>query len=238
MTGSPNWKRLAIASMIIACLGVAMGAYGFYTSTQASPEEEKTASAAAPRAARSTITRIVERVRETVTPAPAVRIPAGTTVSARIETHISSRDAQVGDRVSAITTEDVVAGGKVVIPSGTRVSGHVAEVRPASQTRTAAVLRVVFDRIGAHSTRLALASPDLVARARNANRAADVGLVAGGAIAGAVIGHQIDHDRGSEVGAVLGGASGAVAAANMGANVQLKANEAAVLRFTEDLEVR
>ncbi len=176
-----------------------------------------------------------------VTSAPAptgTLIPAGTTFDVKIVTHVSSRDAKVGDAVTATTLENISsADGRILFPAGTTVTGRVVEVKPAVETRTAAVLRVAFHRIGGYATNLVMVTPDLAARARTANTAVDVGLVAGGAVAGAVIGHQIDHRRGSEIGAVVGGVTGAVAATNIGANVQLKSGETAQLRFAQNLSV-
>jgi hypothetical protein len=166
---------------------------------------------------------------------PTYVVPAGTRIKGTVQTHISSRTAQVGDPVSIVTTSAVVVNEKVVIPVGTIISGRVTSVRPASETRSAAELDVAFTRIGSKSASLSLVSPDLEARARAANRAADAALVVGGAATGAIIGHQVDHRRGAERGAVVGGVAGAVAAANMGANVQLKAGEAATLVLNSSL---
>lgn len=164
-------------------------------------------------------------------------IAAGTTVKAKIETPISSRNAKVGDRVTATTTEAVIVNGTVVIPAGSTVVGSVTEVKSAAQTKAAAVLKVSFSRIGAASTTLALVSPDLAARARAANHTVDGGLVVAGAGAGAVIGNQTDNKHGTEIGAVVGGVIGGVAAANIGANVQLKAGETATIKFTQDVRL-
>lgn len=164
-------------------------------------------------------------------------VKAGQVVAVKIVTHVSSRDAKVGDPVEAVTTEDIIVNEKVVIASGTRVTGRVTEVRPARETRSAAVLRVRFSRIGSYQTRLALASPNLANRARRANQAADAALVVGGAVGGGIIGNQVTHDRGTEVGAVAGAVIGGLAAANLGANVQLKAGEAGRLRFERDLVI-
>lgn len=192
---------------------------------------------------RTALTRVEAASSARVVTAPAVSIvssnmvAAGTVVAVKIGTHVSSRDAKVGDPVEAVTTEDIVVNGKVVIPSGTRVAGTVSEVQTARTTKSAAVLSVHFSRIGAHQTHLALVSPDLVDRARRANQAADAALVVGGAVAGGVIGNQVTHRRGTEVGAVAGAVIGGVAAANLGANVQLKLGEAGKLRFENNLVI-
>ncbi len=162
-------------------------------------------------------------------------IAAGTTVDVKIQTHVSSRNAKVGDRVEAVTINNVMMNDRIVIPAGTAVVGEVTEVRPAAETKSAAVLKIAFFKIGDHSTRLAVVTPDLAARARTANRAVDAGLVIGGAATGAVIGNQTDAKHGTEIGAVVGGVAGGIAAANIGANVQLKLGETATLKFTNDV---
>jgi len=164
-------------------------------------------------------------------------IPSGTTVKAKIQTVISSRNAKVGDQVTAVTTEDVVVNGKVLIPAGSSVLGQVTEVKPAAETRSDAVLKIAFSKIGLYSTGLAMTSPDLAARAKNASRAVDAGIVVGTTATGAVIGNQTDHKYGTEIGAVVGGIVGGAVATNVGANVQLKAGEIATIRFTQDAQM-
>lgn len=164
-------------------------------------------------------------------------LPAGTIIQARMTSHVSSRTAAVGDPVSAVTIQPLIVGSKTIYPAGTGVIGYVSHVRPASQTRSAAVLAIQFTRIGNDKVAMTMVSPDLDARARQANTAADIGLVAGGAILGGVLGHQMDHKKGKEVGAVVGGLTGVAAAAQFGANVQLKLNETIVLRLDEDMRL-
>lgn len=240
-------KKTIIAASVGAVTALAVA----YTMNSAAFGYPSPREVAAENAARTSVTGTSSPVRVAAVPAGATppqavnstsvaaassnMIRAGQVVSVKIGTHVSSRNAKVGDPVEAVTTEDLSANGKVVIASGSRVKGTVAEVQSAKQTKSAAVLRILFSRIGAYPARLALASPDLVDRARRANQAVDAGLVTGGAVAGGVIGNQVTHKKGTEVGAVAGAVVGAVAAANVGANVQLKLGEAGTVRFENDL---
>lgn len=255
-----NWRSVAtgvaagIAASFVAVAAISAVPLSFTTSTawgvtdtagmlRHAETMAATAAMEAPRTVTQTQVRIVSSAPGgSSTPEVAsttYTIPEGTTVDVKIGTQVSSRDAQVGDAVTATTLEPITsADGRILFPTGTLVTGRVVEVKPAVETRSAAILRVAFHRIGGHDARIQLVTPDLAARARTANTAVDIGLVAGGAAAGAVIGHQVNHRRGSEIGAVVGGVAGAVTAANIGANVQLKLGETARLRFTHSVAVR
>src|SRR5437879_5449774 len=62
--------------------------------------------------------------------ASAATIPAGSEVHLRTTAAISSRDAQVSDRVEFRVDEDVTAGKVIVIPKGSLAWGAVADAAP------------------------------------------------------------------------------------------------------------
>jgi len=130
------------------------------------PEPKSTATATATAATATTATTEPKVIRpRAMPPATYEMIPAGTMVNAKLATHVSSRDANVGDRVVAVTIKDVAVHGRVVIPVGTTVTGQVIEAGPA-------FLRISFSQIGSYRAGLGLVSPDLDQRV-----AAEIGNV-------------------------------------------------------------
>lgn len=62
---------------------------------------------------------------------------------------IDAKNAKPGDEVTARLTQDVLAKGKVILPRGSKVIGHVSEAQAHSKEHPESKLVVVFDRIAA-----------------------------------------------------------------------------------------
>ncbi len=73
-------------------------------------------------------------------------IPPGTIVPLRLNRTLSSKNAKPNDAISARVMQDVPLAGGGKIREGTKMTGHVIEVRPASQG-SGASLSFTFDRV-------------------------------------------------------------------------------------------
>ncbi len=246
-----NTNQKVATGVVVGILALVTGTYALYAGDRAPVEiasagyVEPGSSSAQPGTSAASRAGGASPAAEIASTSPAtatailsgVTIPSGTTVDVKIHSQVSSRDAKVGDRVTGATLADLVINGATVIPAGSTVAGEVTAVKPASETRAAAVLKFTFTSIANRPAHLAMILPDLEARARAANHAVDAAIVVGGAAAGAVIGNQTGNQHGTEIGGVVGAVGGGVAAANIGANVQLKAGETAKLKFTQALSL-
>ncbi|MGH8204831.1 MAG: hypothetical protein ACREST_09495, partial [Steroidobacteraceae bacterium] len=61
-------------------------------------------------------------------------IPAGTSLSVQLPAELSTKTAQVGQRISGNLTNDIVVDGKVVAKAGALVQGSVTQVVSGSKT--------------------------------------------------------------------------------------------------------
>jgi hypothetical protein len=159
-----------------------------------------------------------------------VSIPSGTGVPVRVETRISSEHASVGDSWSGYVTDDVYARGRLVVPSGSRVSGTVAAARPAERGHRA-MIQLALSRlhIGGQSYRVRGGSEAVIA---GSTRARNLGGIAAGTAAGALIGKAVSGSgKGAVIGGVVGGAaSGAAVAKSKGYQAVIR--EGASMTFT------
>jgi hypothetical protein len=73
-------------------------------------------------------------------------LAAGTAVNAELDKSLDSKKTKVGDAVAARTTEAVKEDGKVVLPKGTRLTGHVTRASARSKGDNDSTLAVQFDR--------------------------------------------------------------------------------------------
>ena len=163
-------------------------------------------------------------------------VPAGTSVSAQLPAEISTKTAQVGQRVSANLTSDLVVDGKVLAKAGALIQGSVTQVISGSKTIGGKpTLGLTFDNMTFADGGDRPVNGRITQIADKSDKARDTAKIAGGAVAGGVIGHQIDSDQGKVIGAIIGAAAGTAAAKKTGQEVVLPAGT--VIGFTLDSPV-
>ncbi len=64
-----------------------------------------------------------------------ISMPAGKTISATVTTPLNSKYLSVGQTVTAVITDDLYYGGKLILPADSVVMGSVINVTPASSTQ-------------------------------------------------------------------------------------------------------
>jgi hypothetical protein len=78
--------------------------------------------------------------------AQGVKFEFGATLNSVLSDTVDARKCKPGDIIKAKASEDVKAGGIVVIPRGAKLIGHVTEAQPAAKAGEQARLGFVFDR--------------------------------------------------------------------------------------------
>src|SRR5215467_14988427 len=73
-------------------------------------------------------------------------LAAGTLVNAELDKSLDSKKAKAGDAVTARTTEAVKEEGKVVLPKGTKLTGHVSRASARGKGDSDSTLVLQFDR--------------------------------------------------------------------------------------------
>lgn len=70
----------------------------------------------------------------------------GTDLVVELNKSVNSKKAKLGDPVKATLTQDVIEHGKIVIRRGSKLVGHVTEVKPRSKDNQESRLGLVFDK--------------------------------------------------------------------------------------------
>lgn len=70
----------------------------------------------------------------------------GTTIQAELVKPVDAKNSKVGDEVIATTTQDVTAGGKVVVPSGSKLVGRIMGVRLQNSEQSTSQVGIAFNR--------------------------------------------------------------------------------------------
>jgi hypothetical protein len=166
-----------------------------------------------------------------------VRVPAGTVIPVRFQTTVSSATSGPEDRVIATVRQDVRIGGRVAIPAGSELRGHVVNTQRSGRVKGRASVAVDFDRVvvrgrtyDVDTRQLTVVAPDTHGR--------DAKVIGGGAGAGAIIGAIADGKEGAAKGALIGGAAGTgVVLGTRGKEVTIPAGARWRLRLNRPLVV-
>jgi hypothetical protein len=137
----------------------------------------------------------------------AVRLPAGSVIPVRFESSVSSARSDPEDRVRAVVRENVRSNGRVVIPAGSEIRGHVLSAHRSGRVKGRASLSLRFNEVNVNGRwhRIGTQRINLVAADSHGR---DAKMVGGGAGAGAIIGAIVDGKEGAAKGALIGGATG------------------------------
>ena len=167
-----------------------------------------------------------------------ITIPAGTALTVRLASTVSSRTSRIESPVNATIVRPIVINGTTVVPAGSAVSGYVSLAERSGRVKGRARVGVRFTtlRVDATRYRVQTASINRVAPGTKKADATKIGIGAGaGAIVGAIAGGKKGAAIGSAVGA--GGGTGVVLATR-GREVSLPRGTTVTTRLTEPLTVR
>jgi hypothetical protein len=163
-------------------------------------------------------------------PPQKVTVPYGTALSVRLVDSIDSESNQVGDVFHATLNAPIVQDGVVVIPSGTDLQGHLADVKSAGKFAGKSLVVLQLDSIssGGQTYNIQTDQYSRDGSSRGKNTAEKVGAGAG---IGAIIGALAGGGKGAAIGAAAGGGlGGGVQAAGKGQQIKLPSET--VLNFT------
>ena len=144
-----------------------------------------------------------------------VVIPSGTAVHVRIDQTVDTRNNRPGDVVHATLTQPVMVGGRTMIPTGTRFTGHVTTSDSSGRLQGRAHIGVTLDSfyMNGHQYRLSTTSAD---RASDKHKKRNALLIGGGGGLGAALGAIAGGGTGALIGAGAGAAAGTAGAAATG----------------------
>jgi hypothetical protein len=139
--------------------------------------------------------------------AQAASLPAGASLPVRFQTSHSSATSRPEERVVATVREDVRSGGRVVVPAGSELRGHVTSVRRSGRVKGRASLSLRFTEavINGRTHRISTQRISLLAPKTHTK---DAKIIGGGTGAGAIIGAIADGKEGAVKGGLIGAGAG------------------------------
>lgn len=162
-----------------------------------------------------------------------VSIPAGTQLSLVLETPLSSVASHPGDRVEARVERATSEDGRVLLPGGTVLKGHVLDAHPSGRVSGKGRVIVAFDQIVVRGRTQKLDTTEIEAVAGDSHER-DAAIIGGGTAAGAIIGGIAGGGKGAGKGAIIGGVAGAGAVlATKGKEIELPAGSRWTVRVKD-----
>jgi type IV secretory pathway VirB10-like protein len=140
-----------------------------------------------------------------------VIVPASAVIGLQIESSISTERARVEDRVDARVTRDVIAGGRVAIPAGSRVLGSVTLVERGGKVKERARLGVRFHTLVLGDGSEVPLKTDEVYRDGESPAGGSAKKIGGAAVGGAILGAILGGGKGAAIGGATGAAGGTAA---------------------------
>jgi hypothetical protein len=162
--------------------------------------------------------------------ATAQTIPAGTPITVRIGSEISSGTAKAGDRFDATLAHSLVVNGKTLARTGAPARGKVTSAKSSGRLHAPGelVLRLTSVQVNGRMVPVSTRSHLAKGKSHTKSNATKIG---GGAAAGALIGGLVGGGKGAGIGALAGGGAGTGVAAATGREEAVVPAEAA-LTFT------
>lgn len=168
-----------------------------------------------------------------------VTIPAGTSLSIRIDQRISVKTSHAGDTFSGEVVDPVLGSdGNVLVPKGTPVAGIVAVSHRRSRFRGRSLLELRLISMTLNGTQYQLTTHRLTESKKGKGKRS-AAMIGGGAGLGMLVGGIATGGVGLVVGGLAGGGAG-TAAAGLTGNRDLDIPAESVVHFTlaDDLVVQ
>lgn len=142
---------------------------------------------------------------------PKLIIPAGTSISVRLQQPLSSATAVPGERFEAVIDEPVVVGDQIVLPVGAVAEGHVIVARHSGRLHHPGQLGLTLDRVTVDQQIVTLTTAHVIARG-GSHKKRNWGWIGGSTGGGAVIGALAAGGKGALIGSGIGAVAGTTTA--------------------------
>lgn len=173
-------------------------------------------------------------------PAPAsVSIPAGTTLTIRVDQHIGVKTSRAGDTFTGEVVDPVLASdNRVLVPKSAQVGGVVDVSHRRGHFKGRSLLELRLTSLTLNGTQYSLATRDL-ARGKKGKGRRSVAFIAGGSGLGMLVGGVATGGVGLLVGGLVGGGLGTAAAGLTGnRDIEIPAESIVSFKLAGDLVVQ
>ena len=159
--------------------------------------------------------RVIAFILTTALVTAAQTVPAGTRLTVRIDSQVTSKTAKVGDRFNGNLARPLVVDGKTVAVAGAPAHGRVTYVKPSGRLHAPGELTLRLTSVEANGKMVPVSTSAFHAKGKSHTKSNAI-KIGGGTAAGAVLGGMFGGPKGALIGAAAGGAAGTGLAAATG----------------------
>ena len=171
-------------------------------------------------------------------PPPTNESPAGNHVVFRVRDTLSSKTSQDGQVFTGTLANGIASHGKVVIPSGSSVTGTVSEAKSAGKFKGEAILAIRLTSVNVRGVPHNITTDEYVVTQKGKGKRSAV-VIGGGTGAGALIGGLAGGGKGALIGGLIGAGAGTAGAAFTGnKELTIPAESAVTVKTTAPIEFR
>jgi hypothetical protein len=148
-------------------------------------------------------------------PSQPIVVPAGTTLTVRLEEAVGSKISSPGQSFRATLAHDVTVDGNPVIARGAPARGTVVDAKPLGRFKGGAVLELRLTSITVNGTEQRIETSALTTEEKGKGKRTAV-MTGGGGALGAIVGGIAGGGKGAAIGAAAGAGAGVGGAAFTG----------------------
>jgi hypothetical protein len=167
-------------------------------------------------------------------------IPQSTVLAVQLGETLGAENSKVGDRFTATVINDLrAADGRVVVPSGSVVTGVVTELKKSGHVGEHAAIGLGFESIALGGRARPLVADVVETQVETTGQGSDAARGAGGgALAGGVLGAILGGGSGALKGGLIGAAGGTLIGLGAGgAEAKLPAGTTMTIRTTQPIDL-
>jgi len=143
---------------------------------------------------------------ESILPTPQ-SVPAGTPITIRLQSAVSSATSHAGDPFEAVLDEPILVQGQTIAPRGATVTGRVVAAKSSGRLHDPGYLRLTLASITVKGKALPVQTSSIFLKG-GSHEKRNWEMIGGGAGAGALIGALAGGGKGALLGSSVGAAGG------------------------------
>ncbi len=167
-----------------------------------------------------------------------ITVPAGTPITVRLQSAVSSASSSSGDRFDAVLDQPLVVDGHTIAPEGASVTGRVVAAHSSGRLKDPGMIQLALASITIDGREVPVTSSSVIARG-SSHEKRNWAMIGGGAGGGALIGGLAGGGKGALIGSAIGAGAGTGTAYATGKkDVGFGAERRLTFRLREAIEVK